>query len=62
MTGYTIQYCLVEKKVTAHKVYWKTELQGLKIRYFATILCGKCQWGLIDAYTKAGIFHDEPYI
>lgn len=62
MTGYTMQYCLVEKKATAHKVYWTAELQGFKTRFFASFLCGKCQWGLINSYTKAGIFHDKPSI
>ena len=59
MTGYTMQYCNIEKKVTAHKVYWSTELEGLKVRHYATFLCGHCQYGLIDAYTKGGIFHQK---
>jgi len=62
MSGYTMQYCIIEKKVTAHKVYWKAELQGYKVKYFASFLCGHCQYGLIDAYSKAGIFHDKPSI
>ncbi len=62
MTNYIMQFCNIEKKATAHKVYWTPELQGLRVRYFATMLCGHCQWGLIDAHTKAGIFHDKPTI
>lgn len=49
-------YCTIEKNITAHKVYWDAELQGLKVRYYAKFLCGTCQWGLIDAKSKAGIF------
>jgi hypothetical protein len=56
-TNYTMLFCNIEKKSTAHKVYWTCELQGLKPRYFASFLCGKCQWGLIQARTHEGIFH-----
>lgn len=62
ITGYKMMYCSVEQKLTAHKVYWTAEIHGLKIRYHASFFCGKCQWGLIDAHTQAGIFHDKPSI
>ena len=62
MTGYKMMYCSFDKKVTAHKVYWTSELQGFKIRYFASFYCGKCQLDSINAQTKAGVFHDRPVL
>lgn len=58
-TNYIMLFCNIEQKMTAHKVYWSCELQGLRVRYYAKFLCGHCQLGLISAKSKAGIFHYE---
>lgn len=56
-TNYTMLFCSNEQRVVPHKVYWDSELQGLKPRYYARFLCGHCQYGLIIAKNKAGKFH-----
>lgn len=49
---YAMDYCLVEKKMTAHKLLWRAELQGLKVKYFCQPLCGKCQRGLLATINR----------
>ena len=46
---YIMLYCSIDNKQTAHKIEWHAELQGLKIKYYPTFLCGTCQRGLLHA-------------
>lgn len=48
MITYQVLWCTIQKKRTAHKIKWNSELQELKVRYYPVFLCGICQRGLIS--------------
>jgi len=50
--NYCMMLCGSHKKWHAHKIIWKSELRGLKVRYYPLFLCGIGQRGLLANYNN----------